>query len=103
MSWADELEPAACCGSDAAFCGSDAAFPVRWRDGARTTRSPRGRLAPGRLHRRQVRPAALSRPSRRGRCRHPLQDDDVVLPPQSRLVTAGFFGRGLWGIGRRDV
>ena len=39
ISWADELEPAAGCGSDAAFCGSDAAFPVRWRDGVRTTRS----------------------------------------------------------------
>ena len=26
MSWADKLEPAA-------FCGSDAAFPVHWREG----------------------------------------------------------------------
>ena len=39
ISWADELEPAAGCGSDAAFCVSDAAFPVRWHDGVRTTRS----------------------------------------------------------------
>ena len=38
----------------------------------------------------------MSRPSRRGRCRHPLQDDDVVFPLQPRLVTAGFFWRGLW-------
>ena len=35
-SWADELEPAAGCGSDAAFCGSDAAFPARWLGGIRT-------------------------------------------------------------------
>ena len=41
----------------------------------------------------------MSRPSRRGRCRHPLQDDDVVLPLQPRLVTAGFFWRGLWAPG----
>ena len=39
ISWADELEPAAGCGSDAAFCGSDAAFPVHWRDDVRTARS----------------------------------------------------------------
>ena len=39
ISWADELEPAAGWGSEAAFYGSDAAFPVRWRDGVRTTRS----------------------------------------------------------------
>ena len=39
ISWADELEPAAGCGSDAAFCGSDAAFPARRRGSVRTTRS----------------------------------------------------------------
>ena len=39
ISWADELEPAAGCGSDAAFCGSDAAFPARWRGGVQTARS----------------------------------------------------------------
>ena len=35
-SWANELEPAAGCGSDAAFCGSDAAFPARRLGGIRT-------------------------------------------------------------------
>ena len=39
MSWADELEPAAGCGSDAAFCGSDAAFPARRLGGIRTASS----------------------------------------------------------------
>ena len=38
-SWADELEPAASCGSDAAFCGSDAAFPARRLGGIRTASS----------------------------------------------------------------
>ena len=38
-SWADELEPAAGCGSDAAFCGSDAAFPARRLGGVRTASS----------------------------------------------------------------
>ena len=33
-SWADELEPAAFCGS-----GAEVAYPARWRDGDRTTRS----------------------------------------------------------------
>ena len=48
----------------------------------------------------------MSRPSRRGRHRRPLQDDDVVVPLQPRLVTAGFFWRGLWASGaatRRGV
>ena len=39
MSWADELEPAASCGSDAAFCGSDVAFPARRLGGVRTATS----------------------------------------------------------------
>ena len=67
---------------------------------------PCGRLVPGRLRRRQVRPAALGRPSRRGRCCLPLRDDDVVLPLQSRLVAAGFLWRGLGASGaatRRGV
>ena len=38
-SWADELEPAAGCGSDAAFCGSDAAFPAGRLGGIRTASS----------------------------------------------------------------
>ena len=38
-SWADELEPASGCGSDAAFCGSDAAFPARRLGGVRTASS----------------------------------------------------------------
>ena len=33
-SWADELEPAAFCGS-----GAEVSFPARWRDGDWTTRS----------------------------------------------------------------
>ena len=39
MYWADELEPAAGCGSDAAFCGSDAALPARRLGGIRTASS----------------------------------------------------------------
>ena len=38
-SWADELEPAAGCGSHAAFCGSDAAFPARRLGSIRTASS----------------------------------------------------------------
>ena len=45
-SRADELEPAAGCGSDAAFCGSDAAFPARRLDGIRTAISARAAGSP---------------------------------------------------------
>ena len=34
ISWADELEPAAGCGSDTAFCGSDAALSSRCKRSA---------------------------------------------------------------------
>ena len=63
---------------------------------------PHGRLAPSRSRRRHVRPAALGRPSRRGRCRLPLRDDDVVLLLQPRQVAGG--GSGTSGaVTRRGV
>ena len=81
-------------------CGLPRAL-ARWRPDHQVR--PHSRLASSRLRRRCIRPAALGRPSRRGRCRLPLRDDDVVLPLQPRQVAAGFLRRGLRDLGRRDT